>query len=143
MREKCLISFLCKLKQSCASVLLILFLCCLPGSCDKVGSGPSDFRDMYTGKYQVHETIYSYGFPVCGEPYFSERDTIISVSYGYTDSTLLVLGRDIYVDSTGRGYDYHYGLRFRNDSIFSYFMNGGLGCGQYENHEGIRISMKP
>lgn len=136
-------SFISLYAPSGLSVRLVIMFCCLLTACDQIDPAPADFRDQYTGKYQVHEKIYSYGFPECGEPYFRERDTIISVSYGHTDSTLMVLGRDIFVDSTGWGYDYHYGLSFRNDSIFSHFMNGGLGCGQHEIYEGLRISYQP
>lgn len=124
-------------------LVLVVIICACFTYCDKEESKPLDFRDRYIGKYQVHESISSYGFPQCGEPYFRERDTIISVSYGASDTTLNVLGRDVWLDSTGRYYDYHYGLRLWNDSIYSYFMNGGLGCGQYEVYEGFRISNIP
>ena len=143
MRASHVITFFQRNGQTSLPGMLLLSFICLFNSCEKKDAGPSDSRDKYTGRYQVHETIYSYGFPVCGEPFSREKDTVISVSYGETDSTLLVLGRDIYVDSTGRGYDYHYGLSFRNDSIFSHYMNGGLGCGQYENYVGPRISHQP
>lgn len=109
-------------------------------SCDSWDVEPEDFRDQYVGSYQVHETISSYGFPECGEPYCRERDTVIQVSYGESDTTLFVLGREVWLDSTGSYYAYHYGLRLWNDSIRSTFMNGGLGCGQYEVYEGVRIS---
>ncbi|MBA7544930.1 hypothetical protein ES705_37291 [subsurface metagenome] len=112
-------------------------------SCGKSDSKPSDFRDKYIGKYQVHEWISSYGFPDCGEPYSRERDTIIRVIYGETDSTLIVLGRVVWLDSSGYFSDYHYGLRLWNDSIWSYYMNGGLGCGQIEIYEGYKISDIP
>ncbi len=99
-----------------------------------------DKRDGYIGKYQVKEKISCYG--PCGSC-FSMRDTIISVNYGKTDSTLNVLGRDVYLDSTGSYYAYHYGLRLWNDSIQSNFINGGLGCGRYEVYTGFKISDKP
>jgi hypothetical protein len=54
-----------------------------------------------------------------------------------------VLGREVYLDSTGHYYAYHYSLRLWNDSISSTFMNGGLGCGQYEIYKGYRISTTP
>ena len=110
------------------------------GSCESGGTDPEDFRDRYVGNYLVRETIRSYGFPECGEPYSRERDTVIRVNYGESDTTLFVLGREVWLDSTGSFYDYHYGLRLWNDSIWSTFMNGGLGCGQYETYEGVRIS---
>jgi len=109
-------------------------------SCKKDDVKPNDVRAKYIGKYQVHEKISSYGSPECGEPFNRERDTIISVIYGKTDSTLNVLGRDVYLDSAGNYYAYHYGLRLWNDSIYSYFMNGGLGCGQDEIYNGYKIS---
>jgi|ADurb_Cas_01_Slu_FD_contig_21_698790_length_560_multi_2_in_0_out_0_1 hypothetical protein len=101
---------------------------------------PADFRDIYIGKYQVKETINCYG--PCGTCY-SLRDTVISVNYGLTDSTLSVLGRDVYLDSNGFYSAYHYGLRFWDDSISSNFMNGGLGCGRYESYKGYRFSNVP
>ena len=106
-------------------------------SCKKECNEPSDFRDEFTGQYQCHETISCYGF--CGTC-SSERDTIISVTYGNTDSTISVLGREVWLDSADSYYAYHYGLNFRNDSIFSNYMNGGLGCGQYESYVGVKIS---
>ena len=109
-------------------------------SCDKDDNNPNDFRDKYIGKYQVTESINCYG-PCCTCSF--QKDTVIIVNYGLTDSTLNVLGRDVYLDSTGSYYDYHYGLRLWNDSISSYFMNGGLGCGKKEIYKGYRISDKP
>jgi len=94
----------------------------------------------YSCVKEVKEKISCYG--PCGSC-FSMRDTIISVNYGKTDSTLNVLGRDVYLDSTGSYYAYHYGLRLWNDSIQSNFMNGGLGCGRYEVYTGFKISDKP
>ncbi len=130
-----------KIKHSTLlSCLLICFLCM---SCHKNESKKSDPEDKYVGKYQVHENISSYGFPPCGDPYSSEKDTVISVVRGKTDTTLVVLGREVYLDSTGHYYAYHYSLRLWNDSISSTFMNGGLGCGQYEIYKGYRISTTP
>lgn len=103
----------------------------------------NDFRNKYIGKYKVHERISSYGSPSCGEPYNYEKDTVISVNYGSTDSTLSVLNRDVLLDSDGNYYAYHYGLRMWNDSISSNFMNGGLGCGEYVVHIGYKISDTP
>lgn len=103
-------------------------------------SDPVDFRDQYIGKYSVTEYINCYGN--CWEC-SSQKDTVITVSYGLTDSTLHVLGRNVYLDSTGSYYAYHYGLRIWNDSISSNYMNGGLGCGQYEVYIGVRISKEP
>ena len=124
-------------------IVFMLFYGIIFISCNKDDNKLNDYRDKYIGKYQVKETIKSYGDPECGEPYSSERDTIISVTYGNTDSTLIVLGREVYLDSAGYYTAYHYGLRLWNDSILSYFMNGGLACGQNEIHEGYRISNKP
>jgi len=110
----------------------------LLNSCKK--DNPPDSRDQYVGKYQVTETITCYGpCATC----FSEKDTVIVVNYGLTDSTLSILGRDVHLDSSGFYFSYHYGLTMRNDSIWSYFMNGGLGCGRYEDYVGVRISEQP
>lgn len=100
----------------------------------------NDFRSAYVGDYQVVESVSSYGFPECGDPYSWEKDTIISVEYGNSDSTLKVLGREVLLDSNGSYSAYHYGLRMWNDSINSNFMNGGLGCGLYEGYVGYNIN---
>jgi hypothetical protein len=91
----------------------------------------------------VAEKVGSYGFPECGEPYSWEKDTIISVTYGETDTTLFVLGREIWLDSTGVHYAYHFNIRLWNDSLNAYNRIGGLGCGRVETHEGYRVSDKP
>jgi len=127
------------------SVMAIIALGMLTFSCHKdkdinEPEKPADFRDIYIGKYQVKETINCYG--PCGTC-SSVRDTVISVNYGLTDSTLSVLGRDVFLDSTGFYGAYHYGLRLWDDSISSNFMNGGLGCGQYIWHKGYRFSNIP
>jgi hypothetical protein len=109
-------------------------------SCCKDGDNSPDFREKYVGSYQVKERIACYG--PC-DTCFSEKDTVIIVNYGLTDSTLNVLGRDVCLDTAGYYASYHYGLRFWNDSISSFYMNGGLGCGQYETYIGTRISGKP
>ncbi len=122
--------------------VFIMFFGLLLFSCED-DNKLTDFRDKYIGKYQVHERIVSYGGPECGEPYNYEKDTIISVTYGTTDTTLIVLGREVWLDSNGEYDDYHYGLRLWNDSLYSCFMNGGLACGQNEIHTGYRISNEP
>ncbi len=109
----------------------ILFIAIL-NSCEKE---KSDFRDEFTGKYKVHVTSSPYG--PCGFT-GSEYDTVIVVDYGMTDSTLLVLGRDVHLDDEGYFYDYHYSLRLWDDSIRSYYMAGGLGCGHYVVHIGAK-----
>jgi hypothetical protein len=124
---------------TCLSVIVMM----LQVSCNKSPCKCHDFRDKYVGKYSVKEEVTSYGFPECGDPYHWIRDTVISVNYGATDSTLEVLGRDLFIDSTGYYYSYHYSLRLWNDSLLSYFMNGGLGCGQYEVFKGTRASTTP
>jgi hypothetical protein len=128
------------MKQIIRLTAITIFYGILFYSCDKDENKPIDFRDKYIGRYQVNEKIDCYGpCSTCS----SQKDTVIIVNYGLTDSTLSVLGRDVWLDSTGRYYDYHYGLRLWNDSINSHFMNGGLGCGQHEIYEGYRISSKP
>lgn len=124
-------------------IILALWLICsgfIFNSCEKDENQSNDFRDKYIGKYQVTEKISCYGS--CSSCLF-QRDTVISVNYGLTDSTLNVIGRDVFLDSTGNYHSYHYGLRLWKDSIYSTFMNGGLGCGKYETYKGIRISDKP
>ncbi|PKP31747.1 MAG: hypothetical protein CVT99_08325 [Bacteroidetes bacterium HGW-Bacteroidetes-16] len=59
---------------------------------------------------------------------------MIIVNYGQNDATLNVLGREVLLDSLGKHYTYHYGLRLWNDSITSHNRNGGLGCGQNEDY---------
>jgi hypothetical protein len=122
--------------------LLLITIVLFIFSCKTETTNPSDPRDIYLGEYQTTENISSYGSLECGDPYEYERDTIIVVTKGQTDSTLLVLGREVYLDSTGRTGAYHYSLRLWNDSIYSFFMNGGLGCGQYEVYRGYKISQK-
>ena len=125
------------------TIVLTLIIICSGlffNSCHKDENKSIDFRDKYLGKYQVELSIRCYG------PCFtcsSLRDTVIVVDYGLTDSTLSVLGREVSLDSAGYYSAYHYGLRLWNDSISSMFMNGGLGCGQYEVYTGYRISDHP
>lgn len=113
-------------------------------SCKKESEEPVeshyDFRDVFVGKYHVTETINCYG--PCGSC-SSSKDTIISVYYGSSDSSMNVLGRNIFLDADGYFYDYHYSLRLWNDSISSYYANGGLGCGQNEVYLGNKISDTP
>jgi hypothetical protein len=85
----------------------------------------------------------NYGLAICGESFRREKDTIISVTYGTTDSTLNVPGSDVYLDSDGYYRANHYRLRLWNDSIFSHFMNGSIGCGIVEVYDGYRISRNP
>jgi hypothetical protein len=120
--------------------LIVVLAFAVFSACKKDCNTPSDFRDVWRGQYQCVETVNCYG------PCFtcsSTRDTIISVDFGTTDSTLSVLGREVWLDSGGSYYAYHYGLNFRNDSIFSNYMSGGLGCGSYISHVGVKISDTP
>ena len=120
-------------------LLIIAGVIFWPG-CSKDRLKKNDFRNQYVGKYQSVETIDSYG--PCWDRH-TRKDTVISVKYGDSDSTLFVLGREVKLDKQGNYYDYHYGLRIWNDSIWSFYMNGGLGCGDYLKLEGRRISEKP
>ena len=122
--------------------LALLLISCgmVINACKKDDKGPKDSRDQYIGKYQTTESINCYG--PCGTCSY-QKDTVITVSYGLTDSTLNVLGRDVHLDSAGWYFSYHYGLHLWNDSVYSNYMNGGLGCGQYEVYEGYRISHEP
>lgn len=120
---------------------LVVFLVLIMVSCKKDCDNKSpDFRDEFIGKYSCRYTVSCYG--PCFTCY-SVTDTVISVQYGNSDTTIFVLGREVWLDSTGSYYAYHYGLNFRNDSIFSTFMNGGLGCGQYQSYVGVKISDTP
>ncbi len=120
---------------------LSLFFClAVFSSCKKDCDKPADPRDEFVGQYQCRETISCYGS--CGTCY-TERDTVLSVYYGNTDTTILFIGREVWLDSTGSYYAYHYGLNFRNDSVFSSYMNGGLGCGAYETYFGVKIADTP
>jgi hypothetical protein len=109
-------------------------------SCDRI---TIDFQEKYVGKYQVQEELQNYCLPPCDNYYYSLKDTIITVDFGTTDSTLIVLGREVQLDSNGFFYAYHYGLHLWNDSIWSYYMNGGLGWGRFEKYIGFRISENP
>ena len=108
--------------------------------CSKDRLKKNDYRNQWVGKYQVVETVDSYG--PCWDRH-TRKDTVISVTYGNSDSTLFVLGREVKLNEEGFYGAYHYALRIWNDSIWSYFMNGGLGCGDHIKHEGYRISEKP
>jgi len=105
-------------------------------SCKKENDKANDFRDKYVGRYQVVEKRDSYG---AINNIHTVRDTIIEVNLGFSDSTLLVLGREVKLDSSGYYSAYHYGLRLWNDSILSTYMNGGLGGGVYEKYTGYKL----
>ena len=121
-------------------VVFMIFCGFIFDTCTKDGNKPTDYRDKYTGKYKGSLIISCYG--PCDTCY-TKKDTSITVKYGLTDSTLNVLGREVRLDSTGEYYTYHYVLRLWNDSISSFYMNGGLGCGQHEIYQGVRISNTP
>lgn len=108
-------------------------------SCDENEPLQEDYRDQVVGTYQVVEKIKSYGFSVCGEPYSSERDTMIDVIYGVGDSTLHVLGRTVVLDERGVYYHFRFGLRIWKDSIYSTDRIGGNGCGEGITYEGVKI----
>ncbi len=125
--------------------LVVIIVGCLQ-SCEKDDSELSDFRNKYIGKYFVHESIVKYGAPPPWCPYNdddSEKDTVISVTYGGADNTLFALGHEFWLDSIGEFSIFPLKFRFRNDSIYSSYRNGGLGCGYYETYEGVRISSEP
>ena len=125
--------------------LSFLLLVCLAGiACKKDEKKPDephyDFRDVFVGKYHITGTISCYGpCSTC----FTNVDSVISVFYGSSDSTMYVFGRNVQLDADGYFNDYHYGLRLWNDSISSYYANGGLGCGQNEVFLGNKISNTP
>lgn len=119
-------------------LFLLLF-----AACGKADEKLTDARNKYIGSYFVHEKIGSYGPPPYVEPFLYEKETIINVLPGETDSTLLVLGREVWLDSNGSYYEYKYGLRLWNDSLRSYYSSGGMGGGMYISHVGYRISTEP
>jgi hypothetical protein len=98
-----------------------------------------DYRSAFTGKFNVKETTTCYG--AMGDCQY-EKDTTIYVVPGDSDSIIIVMGRTININPEGSYTAYHYGLQFRNDSIFSFNMTGGLEGGTYIRHEGKRISKK-
>ena len=116
----------------CIAIVLFGLLSVI--SCEKDNT---DFRRAFVGQYQVEEKITCYGECFTCQ---TTRDTIIIVDYGFHKNTLYVLGREVELDSDGNYLSYHYSLHMSNDSLFSNYMNGGLGCGQTEIYKGIRIS---
>lgn len=108
-------------------------------ACSKDQTAPVDFRDPYIGQYQVKENIFPYGSCHPNDPVPTKKDTVIEIGYGETDTTLSVLGRDIWLDSMNLHHRYHYSLYLTPDSIYSTFLNGGLGCGFTEKHYGRKI----
>jgi len=117
-------------------ILILLIIGGLTFGCKK--DNKPDFRDQYVGVYAVKERYVPYPPDTINDTSY-ERDTVIIVDYGKTDTTLRVLGRDIYLDEHGHYGVYHYSLRLWNDSISSYFMNGGLGGGTRIYHDGVRV----
>jgi hypothetical protein len=121
-------------------IYLILILNCLflfLNSCEK---DKPDSRDKYIGDYAVLQSVNCYG--PCGNCSY-QRDTVIRVGYGKTDTTLNVLGRDIYLEADGVCAGYHLSIKILDGYLSASFMNGGLGCGTYENYEGNKIIADP
>jgi len=120
-------------------LIVVSFTALLLPICCKKDDTVKDYRSAFIGTYDVKETTNCYG--AMGDCFY-EKDTIIYVTEGEGDSTISVLGRTVNIYPDGNYSAYHYSLQFRNDSIFSFFMNGGLGAGTYIRHEGKRISKK-
>ena len=99
-----------------------------------------DERDAYVGKYQVHQTKNCYG--PC-DTCHSEEDLVLVVDYGTTDSTVIFQYREIPISAIESYYAYHYNLSIGHDSLHSWNMSGGLGCGIYIAQEGVRIDKNP
>ena len=123
-----------------------IFICVM---CIFFGSGcqhdpvvvlPPDARDAYVGKYAVHQTNNCYG--PC-DTCHSEEDLILVVDYGTTDSTVIFQYREIPISAIESYYAYHYNLTIGHDSLHSWNMSGGLGCGVYIVQEGDRIDKNP
>jgi hypothetical protein len=100
----------------------------------------SDPRNAYVGKYSIHRTENCYG--PC-DTCHNEQDLIVIVHYGSTDSTILFENREITISHLESYYDYHYHLIIKNDSLHSWLMNGGLGCGVNIYQSGVRIDKNP
>jgi len=123
-------------------ISLIIYLSFGLVSCEKL-SDQNDFRNKYIGKYQVVETRKSFGFPYSGKSQVTTKDTVIIVRYGYSDSTLLVLGSEIVLDENDAFFEYYYSIRFFEDSIATYYRSGGLGGGTSQQYNGVRIDKMP
>lgn len=100
---------------------------------------PNDFRDKWIGTYYSKMHIQSYG--QCGTPYELDLDTAITVTKSTKDSILQIGSREIVLDSSQSAYGYHFSIHFQNDSLYMNYMNGGLGCGQYETTRGSLLHL--
>ena len=117
-------------------LLLMIFSC----THDSVIVPLPDDRDAYVGKYAVHQTNNCYGpCDTCR----SEQDLILVVDYGNTDSTVIFQNHEIPISIIESYYAYHYNLRIKNDSLHTWNMSGGLGCGVYIVQDGVRIDKNP
>jgi hypothetical protein len=117
-------------------LLLMIFSC----THDSVIVPLPDDRDAYVGRYAVHQTNNCYG--PC-DTCHSEEDLILVVDYGNTDSTVIFQNREIPISVIESYYAYHYNLRIKNDSLHTWNMSGGLGCGVYIVQDGVRIDKNP
>lgn len=116
--------------------IVILFF-----SCNKNDENPTDSRDKYIGQYAVWHIINKNG-PIekCGENYYLKNDTIINVSYGETDTTLNILGRDVYLDSLGWFNTEYFNLKLWDKDISIYIENKtSIWCTTYQEYQGHRI----
>jgi hypothetical protein len=122
--------------------LTFIFCCLFLFSCqhDPVLVPIPDARDAYVGKYAVHQTKNCYG--PC-DTCHSVEDIILVVDYGTTDSTVIFQYREIPISVIESYYGYHYSLSIGNDSLHSWNMAGGLGCGVYIVQDGVRIDKNP
>jgi hypothetical protein len=121
---------------------IFLFLLAIFQSCtyETLTLKEPDPRDAYVGKYAVHQTNNCYG--PC-DTCHSEQDLILVVDYGNSDSTVIFENREISISAIESYYDYHYNLRIKNDSLHTWNMSGGLGCGVYIGQDGVRIDKNP
>jgi hypothetical protein len=104
----------------------------------------TDFRNKYIGKYQVKEMQKNYREPD-DDVYSFLRDTIISVNYGNSDSTVEVIGRDVKLNSKGYYSSSYFAMRIWNDSIYCFTIpfEGEDEDGRCEIYSGHRISKIP
>ena len=118
-------------------LITILFLFLVTFSCTRE---PEEIYEPYkhlTGTYLCDYVEYSYGQV---EGYRIEDIRIVKVRPFPDKQSIYVLNRKVTLNEHGVFTDYHYYLKFWNDSIYSNHMNGGLGGGKYQIYTGVKIS---
>lgn len=99
------------------------------------------WADQYIGNYKGAWTSQSYGPPAPGPLY--SKDTTIVIGAGSSDSSLTTSLSNcsvIYYDLSSDAFGiYHGKIFFRNDSMYYYCGNGGLGMGNNETFKGKKL----